>query len=254
MLQNGQPVSLPEFLRLLHADGRRGAHAARQRESRAPGGGESLDGNTLSFPATLRAAAPWQSVRHGTTAVKIEKADLRYRRPADQARYDILFLLDTSRSQGAERRLSYAKGAVRELLTQAYCSRDRVELITFGNKKAEIRMPLTRSISFAARCLQDVPASGNTPLGMGLQTAKKEILRLLRSPDAGVPVLIVLTDGRANYDIRPGTPIDLACSDAAWLRMHEIRTVVVDTERGPVHMGFAEKLADRAGAVYLRME
>ena len=254
MLQNGQPVSLSEFLRLLHANGRRGTHTARQRESRARGGGEYLNGDALSFPATLRAAAPWQPVRHGNTAVKIEKTDLRYRRPDDQTRYDILFLLDTSRSQGAERRLSYAKGAVRELLTQAYCSRDRAELITFGNKKTAIRMPLTRSVSFAAQCLQDIPASGNTPLGMGLQTARGEILRLLRSPGAGIPVLIVLTDGRANYDVRPGTPIDLAYSDAAWLRMHEIRTVVVDTERGPVHLGFAKKLADRAGAVYLRME
>ena len=254
MLQNGQPVSLPEFFRLLHANGLRGSHAARQQESRASGGGESLDGNTLSFPATLTAAAPWQSVRHGNMAIKIEKADLRYRRPADQTRFDILFLLDTSRSQGAERRLSYAKSAVQELLSQAYCSRDRAELITFGNKKAEIRMPLTRSVSFAAQCLQDIPASGNTPLGMGLQTARGEILRLMRNPGAGIPVLVVLTDGRANYDVRPGTPMDLACADAAWFRMHEICTVVVDTERGPVRMGLAKKLADWAGAAYLRMK
>lgn len=210
----------------------------------------------IDTAATLRAAAPFQGIRvsKGQKAVQIEPEDLRYERLLEKERRGILFAVDTSRSQGMEKRLAFAKGAVFSLLDQIYCSREYVGVITFGNGEANCRLPFTRSVEYAKKCLQEIPAAGNTPLGMGLRMAYEMIMREKRKRQKFAPVLVVLTDGKANFDKRPGNPMQLAIQAAEMIKAEGIPSYVIDTERGAFNLGLAEKLAKVLGALYLQLD
>jgi magnesium chelatase subunit D len=68
------------------------------------------------------------------------------------------------------------------------------------------------------------------------------------------PLLVVLTDGRANNSIGPGDPVMEALQQADRLRAAGVPSLVVDTEQGVMQLGLARRLADVAGGTYLRLE
>ncbi|MDO4792593.1 MAG: VWA domain-containing protein [Filifactor alocis] len=161
--------------------------------------------------------------------------------------------MDTSRSQGIERRLSFAKGAVLALLSQAYISRDKVGVLLFYDQTCELILPFTKSANYASKCLQDIPAFGKTPLGPGLRKAM-EVFRVEKTKDADLrPLLILLTDGKATYDDLPGPPIQLALEAAKEVKASGIPTLVIDTEGGVFSIGLAQKLAEEMDAVYAKL-
>lgn len=162
-------------------------------------------------------------------------------------------MVDASRSQGVKKRLAFAKGAVLSLLSQAYISRDKVGMIIFYDKKCEFAVPMTKSVDFAAACLQNLPASGNTPLGMGLRKAIEVFeLEKKRSGDF-TPLLILLTDGKANFDTEEGNPAELAIKAAKQIKKAEIPALVIDTEKSIFSLGLAKKIADAMNAKYLSL-
>lgn len=149
--------------------------------------------------ATLRAAAPWQTLRKSgagaSMTVIVHPGDIRLRRFSDRSDRLILFVVDASGS-AAMARLAEAKGAVELLLSQAYARRDQVSLIAFRGRSAEELLPPTRSLVQAKRRLSALPGGGGTPLAAGLQ---KALSVGIRARDHGLsPVLAVLTDGKAN--------------------------------------------------------
>ncbi|OWU72318.1 magnesium chelatase [Marinibacterium profundimaris] len=153
----------------------------------------------IDLLATLRAAAPWQTLRRRARPdgphIHIHPADIRLKRCEDRSDRLLVFLVDASGST-AMTRLAEAKGAVELLLGQAYARRDHVALIAMRGTGAELLLPPTRSLVQARRRLTALPGGGGTPLASGLG----ESLSVARSArhHGLAPALVLLTDGKAN--------------------------------------------------------
>ena len=164
-----------------------------------PGSGKRID-----LVATLRAAAPWQTLRRRGDVPKlgIRKSDLRLKRYQESSDRVLIFAVDASGSS-AFARLAEAKGAVELLLAQAYARRDHVALIAFRGQKADLILPPTRSLVQTKRRLAALPGGGGTPLAAGLRMAF-ELAQLTRARGM-TPTVALLTDGRGNIAL-DGSP------------------------------------------------
>ena len=147
---------------------------------------------------------------------------------------------------GASARMEAAKSAVLDLLVDAYQRRDRVGLVTFRGDRAELVLSPTASIELARMRLADLRTGGATPLAHGLSTSLDVLERELRRAEDLVPWLVLVTDGRANVGVG-GAPDQDARDEAARVREAGVRSLVVDTGRGPGPGGVARELADLAG-------
>ncbi len=158
----------------------------------------SLAGQRLDILATLRTAAPWQPLRRKmarATRMVVTRDDFRVLRIKQRNEATAIFAVDASGST-AFQRLAEAKGAVETILAECYVRRDRVALVAFRSKKAEVLLPPTRSLERAKRALAGLPGGGGTPLAAGLDEAFALALQVRRA--GGNPIVIVLTDGRGN--------------------------------------------------------
>ena len=154
----------------------------------------------------------------------------------------LCLVVDASGSMGARRRLARVKGALLELLGDAYARRDRVGLIAFRDRSAEVLIAPGAPLERAADAIRALPAGGRTPLAAGLDAAERLIgNEALREPGRRA-IAVVLTDGRAQD---PGGEIPRA---AARLGLAASAVHVIDTEDGPVRLGLAGALATAAGA------
>ncbi len=224
--------------------------------------GEPRRGARLNIIETLRAAAPWQPVRRRLRAaaagqqavraprVEVRPEDFRVQRYRRHARTTTIFVVDASGS-AALHRLGEAKGAVELLLAECYVRRDRVALLAFRGRAAELILPPTRSLVRAKRCLAGLPGGGGTPLASGIEAALALAAATRRQGDT--PVLVFLTDGRANVT-REGRP-DRAVAEsqslaaARCIRAAGLGAIVVDT--APRAQPLAEQIAGAMGARYL---
>jgi magnesium chelatase subunit D len=155
----------------------------------------------LHILATLRAAAPKQRLRgnlqHGRVAIRSE--DFHVRRFQEHSSSCIILALDASGS-AALQRLAEAKGAVELLLQQSYARRDSVCIVAFKGAQAQLLLPATRSLVRAKRAMTGLPGGGGTPLALALKMACEQANQLQRQ---GVtPILVVLSDGRANVNLQ----------------------------------------------------
>ncbi|AWN37373.1 VWA domain-containing protein [Methylobacterium radiodurans] len=176
--------------------GRFGAGAPDPRRGRPAGArpGDPRRGR-LDLLATLRAAAPWQRLRPGPQPIRVRASDLRVRRLVRAPETTTIVCVDASGSAARER-LAETKGAVELMLAEAYARRDRVALVAFRGAGAEIVLPPTRALARARRDLAGLPGGGGTPLAAGLDVAAGLARGVARG--GGRPVVVVLTDGRAN--------------------------------------------------------
>ena len=100
-------------------------------------------------------------------------------------------------------RLAEAKGAVELLLADCYVRRDQVAVIAFRGKQAEMILPPTRSLVRAKRGLSGLPGGGGTPLALAIDAATQLAMSIARRGET--PLIVMLTDGKANID-RSGNP------------------------------------------------
>jgi magnesium chelatase subunit D len=216
-------------------DGRNGNRRGRPLLSR-PG---RPDGRArIDLVATLRAAAPWQSVRRSRSAagrlIEIRADDIRLKRYLETSDRLLIFAVDASGS-AALARLAEAKGAIELLLAEAYVRRDHVALIAFRGTEAEVLLPPTRSLVQTKRRLTGLPGGGGTPLAAGLQAALE--LGLLTRARGMTPSILLLTDGRANVALdgsgdraRAGRDADRL---ARMIRGSDLPALVIDTGARP---------------------
>ncbi|MCC6177736.1 MAG: putative cobaltochelatase [Chloroflexi bacterium] len=212
----------------------------------------------LALDATMRAAAPHQCTRRAERpdgpALQVRHDEFRTKVRETRAGNVILFAVDASGSMAAQRRMAAAKQAVLSLLLDAYQKRDRIGLIAFRGPKAEVILPPTTSVELAERQLQSLPTGGRTPLGHALQLGLLTFERHKLSHPEDVPLLLLVSDGRANVPLGKSDPTTDALLLAEEIRARGISSVVVDTEAGAMRMGLCQPLSEALGARYLPLE
>jgi len=186
----------------------------------------------LALDATLRAAAPFQTLRErGNLALAVADPDLRFKVREKKIGRHILFVLDASGSMGARERMAETKAAILSLLLDAYQRRERVGLIVFRGEQAVTALPFTHSIEVAQRRLRDLPTGGKTPLPHALALA----LNMLRKEKARYPkdayLLVLISDGKANISLTGRPPVVEAKELAAQIRALGVNALILDTER-----------------------
>ncbi len=222
-------------------------------QTRAPGGGSSgakLRSLTSGRPAgvrtgapgrgarlalieTIKAAAPWQKLRprREDGRLSIRHDDLRIRRFVARAESTTIFAVDASGS-AAFARLAEAKGAVELLLAQAYVKRAEVALIAFRGDLAEISLPPTRSLARAKRQLAALAGGGGTPMAAGIDLARR--VAEAERARGRTPLVVVLTDGRANVGGAPGkSPHEAALASARAFAATGVAVVFIDCSARP---------------------
>lgn len=229
---------------------RQGGHYIRA----APPQGSARD---VAVDATLRAAAlriagQGAEVRGcggEKSPLPVTPSDLRVKIRRARTGNLILFVVDASGSMGARKRMVAVKGAILSLLLDAYQKRDRVGLITFRGNGARLLVAPTNSVEQAERQLRQLPTGGRTPLAAGLQLAGQVLANYLLRGSALAPLLVLVTDGRANT----GSPAHLR-QTAQTLAQKQIAALVLDSEQGFVRLGKAGQLAAWLGAEYLPLD
>lgn len=256
------PAGLLEALQLREAARRRGAEgkagarrdAARRGRPVGTRPGTLRDGARLALVETLRNAAPWQSLRRRDRPlgppIQVRRDDVRLRRFRHQAGTTAIFVVDASGS-AALHRLGEAKGAVEMLLADCYVRRDQVAVVAFRGQGASVLLPATPSLVRARRSLAGLPGGGPTPLAAGLEAATALAAESTRR--GRTPLLVLLTDGRANVarDGSQGRPVAEAdaLAAAAPIRAAGFASLLVDASPRPNAQ--ARQLALAMGARYL---
>ncbi|GAA0475932.1 hypothetical protein Aca07nite_78930 [Actinoplanes capillaceus] len=166
--------------------------------------------------------------------IRVSPRDLRESVHVGREANLVLFVVDASGSMAARKRMTLVKTAVLSLLRDAYQRRDRIGMITFRGRDAEVVLPPTSSHEVGVMRLAALRTGGRTPLAAGLRAAAATIATERRRDPRRRPLLVVVTDGRATSGPDPAL---LAPALAG------VATVVVDCESGPVRLGLAGKLA-----------
>lgn len=208
----------------------------------------------LHVLATLRAAAPKQRLRNGTQTarVAIRSEDFHVHRYQQNSATCLILALDASGS-AALQRLAEAKGAVELLLQQSYARRDSVCIVAFRGAQAQLLLPMTRSLVRAKRAMTGLPGGGGTPLALALKMACEQAQQLHRQ---GVtPLLVVLSDGRANISLagvggRAQAQADAVQWATQW-RLTGHRSMWIDTSVKPDAQ--VQNMASTMGGNYLPM-
>ena len=178
---------------------------------------------TIQAAAARRADAPAGRRRRDRSS----PADLR--EPVREALTGNLLVLavDASGSMGMDERMAAVKGALLGLLVDAYQRRDRVALVTFGGRGAEVVLRPTGSVEVARARLESLPTGGETPLAEGIRVAT--VLAHRSATPTLRPLLVVVTDGRATAaptGSAHADPVAAALAEAAIVARHRLPAVV----------------------------
>ncbi|MDA0651521.1 MAG: magnesium chelatase subunit D [Proteobacteria bacterium] len=239
------------------SSGKAGAQQRNKQRGRPIGSmpGSPREGYKLNLMATLRACAPWQTLRQPIgepRKLRIQPSDIRVTRFKQPQETATIFVVDASGSS-ALHRMAEAKGAIELLLTDCYSRRDSVALIAFKGTEAEVLLPPTRSLVRAKKVLAALPGGGGTPLAHAIELAEQLAATIQRQ---GItPTTVFFTDGMANIarDGTPGRPQAQADVLIAAKRFQQLtsRTLLIDSS--PRASSRARELASALNGNYLAM-
>ncbi|HNX39263.1 MAG TPA: magnesium chelatase subunit D family protein [Methanothrix sp.] len=223
-------------------------------------------GIDIAIDATIRAAAPYQSCRPGKNAVKIRGEDIREKERLARTSAVVLFVVDSSGSMGAMQRMEGAKGAIVSLLTDSYQKRDRIGMVAFKGREAELILPLCSSVDLARSRLEELPTGGRTPLSAGLTRGLQILQSEMIKDRETLAMMVLISDGRANVGMGAGTAASAVGMSGAGIRDElleiseqyrqlGVQTVVIDTEGAEssfmgMGLGYCRQIAQSACARY----
>jgi len=156
----------------------------------------------IHLPATIRAAAKWQSVREKpmVTALQVCLEDVREKLRSYKAPLTIVFVIDLSGS------MMYNLDAVREALlklhSDAYRYKDRVGIVALKDLSAVVVQHPITNLRVVANKLVSMHVSGFTPLAAGMYKAWEVLKESKRRDPSTVPVMVTITDGSANVPMK----------------------------------------------------
>ena len=229
-------IQLPRERMRRRGSGRRSQTTSRDRRGRYVGAREVEHPTDLALDATLRAAAPHQVARRARSEddsrkLQLERQDLRQKVRQRRIGNLIVFAVDASASMDAEQRMDATRSAIFALLKDAYVRRDRVSLISFSGRTAQVILRPTASVDLAERHLTRIAVGGTTPLTHGL-TAALNLIETERRRDPDVlPLLVLISDGRGNISFGGEEPLLEAQRLADQIRRDGIRALVIDSSR-----------------------
>ena len=209
-----------------------------------------LTGKDIAIDATIRAAAPYQKVRSGKNAIIVKSEDLREKQRVGKTSAVVLFVVDASGSMGAMKRMEGAKGAVLSMLMDSYQKRDKIGMIAFKGKEAELILPPCSSVDLALSRLRELPIGGKTPLcaglSRGLQILKSELLK----DEEAKTMMVLISDGRANVGMG-GKIRDELLEISGQCKQLGVQTIVIDTEVVEntfmdMRLGYCQEIAENA--------
>ena len=242
---NLKRIDLPRQRRVRKQGGKRAASQSQDRRGRYVRAKPMAKVVDLAIDATVRAAAPMQVERgrvHGER-LRLESQDLRQKIRERKVGNLIVFVVDASASMDAEQRMAATKGAILSLLQDAYVRRDRVAVVIFKNRTAEVVLRPTSSVSLARRRLEKLSVGGTTPLTHGLMAGYKVVkTELLRDPTIR-PLLVLISDGRGNISMFKEEPLVEAQKVAALIEAENIDALVIDSARDYSHLPSVQHLA-----------
>lgn len=213
---------------------------------RGPVGRRARTSGTQAGAVDTRAAPPGSTdvAVVATLRARLLGAEAGHLREHVRAGREAAFLclvVDASGSMGARRRSARVKGALLELLRDAYARRDRIAVIAFRDNAAPVVVAAGAPLERAAASLASLPTGGRTPLAAGLLTAEGLVRREASRDPLRRSIAIVLTDGRV------ADPDGAIRRAAASLGQAADSVEIIDTEEGRVRVGLAAALADAAG-------
>jgi len=221
---------------------------------------ENRGSGDIAIDATLRTAAANQFMRTPPAgfAIAIEHSDIREKQRERRIGNFILFIVDSSGSMGARARMAAAKGAVVSLLLDTYQKRDKVGMIAFRGEGSEVLLQPTSSVELAERKLRELPTGGKTPLSAAIEDGRRLTGRYLRHNPDSRPVVIIMTDGRANVPYADSANPRKESQELAanWAReQKDVKFIVIDTEKkGLADFALSGELASALGAKLLEIK
>ena len=133
------------------------------------------------------------------------------------------------------------KGALLEVLREAYIRRDRVAVVTFRDYRAEVLVEPGTPIERVASAVRNLSTGGTTPMAEGLAVAAEVMEReRARNPERR-SIAVVMTDGTISGNV------EKIFANGRRLGAVASAVHVIDVEEGPMLMGFTHALAEAAG-------
>lgn len=192
-------------LELHHADVTRSGSAPASTKARGP----VMRSQPSAAPRELDLRATLTHALRETGSPTPRLADLHERVRAPIAATRFLLLIDSSGSHAVRERMRLVKGAALQLLTRSFQRGDEVTLLVFRGTSAEVILEPSPQLDDAAAALEYLPTGGRTPLAHGLALARSYV-----TPNT---LLLLITDGRANFPLHSEDPWQDALTAAAEL-------------------------------------
>ncbi|QKR00994.1 VWA domain-containing protein [Metallosphaera tengchongensis] len=185
---------------------------------------------------------------HGNRRLDVE--DLALKSAWTKGSLPILILLDASKSMDFSKRIGVAKGIVKGLLKRAYQVRSKVGLIVFSDRHAKYVVPFTRNFAKINSQIDNIAPKGKTPLSSALALATSIINRERGSRNFLIPIVFLISDGKANVPLRGNLRAEL--SELA-LKIGKISSLIVIDTGHPYQPSFNQLISSVSKGIFIHV-
>ena len=213
-------------------EGRRGLYIRAQK---------SQNPQTIAIDATIRTAIK------ETGELEILPEHIMEKVRAGKGKSLYIILLDSSSSMRMDRKIKLTKSLAYNLLKRSYEQRSRVALLAFRGNNASLLVPPTRDVTRIEDALENLPTGGKTPLTPALYQA----LQLAKKSTSERPIIILISDGKANVFIKDSLEEDLSLLQAM---VNGTNLVFINTENKYRSTSLFKNFAEKLNAAHFYME